>query len=209
MSATRKRRDGRATMDRVIEFARAELAEHGPVGFNLDRVIAASEVSRGSIYHHFGNRAGLITAVEAIDLLATYHEGNVATRRIVEEAASGDELLAWLSIAMQFGAGEDGRRARARRIATLAAAEQIPALREVLAENQRNGVDYYAATLQIARDRGLIEPILDLRAVANLIQSLLVGRALVDLLDDPDDDATWADAAVGAISHALGIISAH
>jgi AcrR family transcriptional regulator len=203
MGETRKRRDGRATMDRVVEFARAELAEHGPVGFNLDRVIAVSGVSRGSIYHHFGSRAGLVTAVEALDLLKAYRAGNDATRRVIEEATTGSALIDWLSVALEFGGGDDGRRSRARRIASLAAAEQIPALREVLSEYQTEGVAFYAETLEIARRRGLIDPVVPITGIANLIQSVLLGRALVDLLDDEAQDAAWAQAAVAAISAVL------
>ena len=190
-------------MDRVVEFARAELAEHGPVGFNLDRVIAVSGVSRGSIYHHFGSRAGLVTAVEALDLLKAYRAGNDATRRVIEEATTGSSLIDWLSVALEFGGGDDGRRSRARRIASLAAAEQIPALREVLSEYQTEGVAFYAETLEIARRRGLIDPVVPITGIANLIQSVLLGRALVDLLDDEAQDAAWAQAAVAAISAVL------
>lgn len=190
-------------MDRVVEFARAELAEHGPVGFNLDRVIAVSGVSRGSIYHHFGSRAGLVTAVEALDLLKAYRAGNDATRRVIEEATTGSALIDWLSVALEFGGGDDGRRSRARRIASLAAAEQIPALREVLSEYQTEGVAFYAETLEIARRRGLIDPVVPITGIANLIQSVLLGRALVDLLDDEAQEAAWAQAAVAAISAVL------
>lgn len=203
MSGTRKRRDGRATMERVTEFARAELAEHGPVGFNLDRVIAASGVSRGSIYHHFGNRAGVITAVEALDQLRTYRDGNDVTRKVIEEASTGSDVIDWVSLALRFGGGDDGRRTRARRVASLAAAEQIPALRDVLSEYQREGVAFYAETLEIARRRGLIDPVVPIAGIANLIQSVLLGRALVDLLDDDEQDSAWVEAAVAAISAVL------
>lgn len=203
MAEPRKRRDGRETMDRVVGFARAELTEHGPVGFNLDRVIAASGVSRGSIYHHFGSRAGVITAVEAADLLRVYRTGNEVTRGVIEQATSGTEIVDWLRTALEFGGAEDGRRTRSRRIATLAAAEQIPALREVIGEYQADGVAYYTETLGIARERGLIDPVVPLAGIANLIQSVLLGRALVDLLDDPEQDATWAETAVAAISAVL------
>ena len=139
MNAPRKRLDGRATMDRVVEFARAELAAHGPVDFNLDRVIAESGVSRGSIYHHFGSRAGLITAVEIDDLVNVYREANDVTRRAVESASSGRELLDLLALTFQLGANEIGRNSRSRRIATLVASENIPALHEFLRDRQREG----------------------------------------------------------------------
>ena len=203
VSSTRKRRDGQDTVDRVIRFARVELAEHGPVGFNLDRVIAASAVSRGSIYHHFGNRAGLITAVETMNLLSTYQAANQATRDIAERASSGSELIDWMSTILRVSASEEGRRGRSRRIATLAAADQIPALHSVLSKFQREGVDYYVDTLSIACERGLIDPAAPLSGIANLIQSLLLGRALVDLLDDADQDEAWVQAAIATLTSLL------
>ena len=203
MSSVRKRSDGRATMERVVEFARMELGQHGPVGFNLDRVIATSGVSRGSIYHHFGSRAGLITAVETADLILGYRESMDTTRRVVEGAGSGQELMGWVSAVLQIGSSPEARRARSRRIATLTAAEGIPALRELLSEYQREGMADYVDILTVACDRGLIAPRTSLPGVANLVQSLLVGRVLVDLLDDAEQDAAWVDTAYEVLVNAF------
>ena len=64
-----KRRDGLRTISRIVEFAAKELDEVGAVQFNLDRVIEKSGVSRGSVYHHFGDRDGLIVAVEVSEIV--------------------------------------------------------------------------------------------------------------------------------------------
>lgn len=203
MSSVRKRSDGRATMERVVDFARTELAERGAVGFNLDRVIASSGVSRGSIYHHFGSRAGVITAVETADLMVTYAVALDDTRRMVQEATSGSELMEWVSVTLRVGSSDFGRRARARRVATLAAAENIPALREFLRDKQREGVAIYVDILRLAQDRGLIAPRTSLEGVANFFQSIFVGRVLVDLLDDADQDSSWVVTVVAAIAAVL------
>ena len=203
MNAPRKRLDGRATMDRVVEFARAELAAHGPVDFNLDRVIAESGVSRGSIYHHFGSRAGLITAVEIDDLVTMYREANDVTRRAVESASSGRELLDLLALTFQLGANEIGRNSRSRRIATLVASENIPALHEFLRDRQREGIAYYVETLEIACSRGLLAPTMALDGIANLIQSLAVGRVLVDILEDDESDRVWVETTMALLRVAL------
>ena len=190
-------------MDRVVEFARAELAAHGPVDFNLDRVIAESGVSRGSIYHHFGSRAGLITAVEIDDLVTMYREANDVTRRAVESASSGRELLDLLALTFQLGANEIGRNSRSRRIATLVASENIPALHEFLRDRQREGIAYYVETLEIARSRGLLAPTMALDGIANLIQSLAVGRVLVDILEDDESDRVWVETTMALLRVAL------
>ena len=203
MASTRKRSDGRATMERVVDFARTELAEHGPVGFNLDRVIATSGVSRGSIYHHFGSRAGVITTVETTDLMATYAVALDDTRRIVQEAESGSELMDWVAVSLRVGGSDLGRRARARRIATLTAAEDIPALRDFLRDKQREGVEIYVDILRLAVERGLIAPATSLDGVAHFMQSIMVGRVLVDLVDDADQDEAWVVSTLAAVAALL------
>ena len=50
-------------MSRILEHARRELDEFGPVKFNIMRVIEESGVSKSLVYHHFGGRDGVISAV--------------------------------------------------------------------------------------------------------------------------------------------------
>jgi hypothetical protein len=45
-------------------------------------------------------------------------------------------------------------------------------------------------------DKGLIRPHEPLVGTADVIQSLLVGRILVDILNDEERDETWVRAAV-------------
>jgi AcrR family transcriptional regulator len=199
----RTRSDGRATRDLILKMARAELKQSGPVAFNLDRVIDASGVSRSSIYHHFGNRAGVITAAETAEMLSGFRQANEATREAVERATHGEEFIDFVRLAMQLGAGEKGRQARVRRIATLAAGEQIPALKEVLSEAQVEGMDAYVATLELAVARGLVDPLVPVRGVAHLIQSVLLGRVLVDLVEDQEIDGEWMEAVVTGVRELL------
>jgi AcrR family transcriptional regulator len=199
----RTRSDGRATRDLIVKVARDELKQSGPVAFNLDWVIETSGVSRSSIYHHFGNRAGVITAAETVEMLSDFRKANEATREAVENSANGEEFIDFVRMAFELGGGKKGRKTRARRIATLAAGEQIPALREVLSEAQVEGMDAYVATLELAVERGLVNPLVPVRGVAHLIQSVLLGRALVDLVDDPEIDAEWMETVVAGVRELL------
>jgi len=197
--ARRTRRDGRATIELVMRVAAEELNAAGPVAFNLDRVIETAGVSRSSIYHHFGSRAGLITAVEGSRMLEGFREANVATREVVQTVESGEQFFKFIEAVLVAGGGADAQATRSRRVASLAAAEQMPGLHELLRNAQQSGMKYYEETLQIAKDRGLIDPQVPLRGIANFIQSVLVGRALVDLLEDPTVDADWVTTAMVAL----------
>lgn len=199
----RTRRDGRATIELVMRVAAEELDAAGPVAFNLDRVIEAAGVARSSIYHHFGSRAGLITAVEGSRMLESFQEANVVTREVVQSVESGGQFLEFIEMVLTLGAGPEAQATRSRRVASLAAAEQMPGLGQLMRDAQRSGMEYYEETLQIAVDRGLIDPQVPLRGIANFIQSVLVGRTLVDLLEDPEADGDFVVTTLEALRAVL------
>lgn len=202
-AARRTRRDGRATVELIMRVAAEELDTAGSVAFNLDRVIEAAGVSRSSIYHHFGSRAGLITAVEGARMLESFQEANVMTREVVRSVESGEQFFEFIEMVLALGGGVDAQVTRSRRVASLAAAEQIPGLHDLMRDAQRSGVAYYEETLEVAKARGLIDPQVPLRGIANFIQSVLVGRTLVDLLEDPEADADWVAATMESLRNLL------
>jgi AcrR family transcriptional regulator len=191
-----KRSDGLRTISRIVEFAAKELDEVGAVQFNLDRVIEKSGVSRGSVYHHFGDRDGLIVAVEVSEIVQILTSGNERMRRLFSESSSGEEIIKGMEAAIRAGTQGKGRNYRRRRIASLATAQHSPAIAEALADLQLKETDYWAATLNIGAERGLIRPFEPLLGTADVIQSLLVGRILVDLLEDDSRDNLWIASAV-------------
>lgn len=59
------RQRGTDTAGRLLEAALAVHASHGTGGVTVPAVLAASGVSAGSLYHHFGSIEGLIAALYA------------------------------------------------------------------------------------------------------------------------------------------------
>ncbi|MFC7309507.1 TetR/AcrR family transcriptional regulator [Streptomyces monticola] len=58
-----KQQRGEATADRLLTTALRVYAEAGQQGFTVNAVTAASGVSLGSLYHHFGSFDGLAAAL--------------------------------------------------------------------------------------------------------------------------------------------------
>ena len=191
-----KRSDGLRTISKIVEFAAKELDEVGAVQFNLDRVIEKSGVSRGSIYHHFGDRDGLIVAVEVSETVQILTSGNERMRRLFSEAHSGEEIIQGIESAIRAGDRGRGRNYRRRRIAGLATAQHSSAIAQALAEVQVSETAYFVETLRIGIDKGFIQPCEPLVGTADVIQSLLVGRILVDILNNEERDETWVLAAI-------------
>ena len=191
-----KRSDGLRTISKIVEFAAKELDEVGAVQFNLDRVIEKSGVSRGSIYHHFGDRDGLIVAVEVSETVQILTSGNERMRRLFSEAHSGEEIIQGIESAIRAGDRGSGRNYRRRRIAGLATAQHSPAISKALAEVQVSETAYFVETLRMGANKGHIQPCEPLVGTADVIQSLLVGRILVDILNDDERDESWVLAPV-------------
>ena len=180
-------------MAKVIEHAQAELDDVGAVKFNILRVIENAGVSRSSVYHHFGGRDGVIAAVEVDRLIREMKGLNDAVRNLVSVAAAAEDVFEAIRVVLTAAGTPEGRRQRTRRLQVMVAALDIPLLAETLREEQADGDRHMAATLGIASERGLIEPVHNPLGTAHMISSLFIGRAIVDVIGDPQADADWVD----------------
>jgi AcrR family transcriptional regulator len=78
------------TRARVLDAAWQRALEHGPSGVSVKDIAAAAGVSRQLIYFHYGNRAGLLTA------MARHRDESSDFARAVAARAPLEELLrAW------------------------------------------------------------------------------------------------------------------
>lgn len=188
----RTRADGRETAQKILQFAEQELMTSGLVNFNLDRVIEASGVSRSSVYHHFGGREGVIAAVETEYIRASLDAGMTTMEQMLLNASSGEEAFALVELGVLVSGSDAQKEARRRRISTLAITPSSPATRNLLSQLQAEGTARLATLIRDLRDKGMCIPVEPIDGSAHLIQSMLLGRILVDILDDPEAEAAWA-----------------
>ena len=191
----RTRSDGRETAQKILHFAEQELTSAGLVNFNLDRVIEASGVSRSSVYHHFGGREGVIAAVETEYLRASLESGMSEMEQMLMNVSSGEEAFALVEIGVLISGSDSQKATRRRRISTLAMTPNSPATKKLMSEWQASGTARFAKLIRDLRDKGLCNPVEPIDGSAHLIQSILLGRILVDILDDPEAEAAWAKSA--------------
>ena len=201
--APKKRADGLKTIEKILAAAESEMSEHGLANFNLDRVIESSGVARSSVYHHFGGRDAVIAAVETSRTMRSLERGMAEFEAALENMTTGEEAFQLIDLGMRVFRSPENRQLRGRRISSLAAAHSASAIREVLSKDQEWGSRQLARLLEKVRDRGLADPIEPLLGLAYVIQSMLVGRILVDISDDPELDKEWEDAAIATLRMAL------
>ena len=89
-----------ARRGQILDGARACFARHGFEGATVRRLEEATGLSRGAIFHHFGDKDGLFLALathdseRVADLVA--QKGLVEVMRALVAASSGDTTPGWL-----------------------------------------------------------------------------------------------------------------
>lgn len=180
-------------MEKVLEFASQELDEVGAVKFNILNVINKSGVSRSSVYHHFGDRDGLIGAVELTRLFREVSELNDSIRFVTDNATSVPDVLELIRAVLVEAGSPKGVQLRSRRIALLAISQNIPMMAEKLSQCLREGDTHIAESLRIAERRGIIRPLANPEGIAHLISSLFLGRTMVDVINSPEANKDWIE----------------
>lgn len=93
----KERADAARNRRAILDATAALLAEHGPEAVTMDRVAAAAGVGKGTIFHRFGSRAGLLhemVAESAVTLMSAVTDGPPP---LGPGAPAGDRLLAFFA----------------------------------------------------------------------------------------------------------------
>ena len=188
-----------STRQRLIEFALIELDKNGLSGFDLDDLLEKSKISKGSLYHHFGSKNGLITAAEVHLLLATYDEGNRLLRLLIENTKNADEFASHMELMVRTATNKESEESRRRRVRALALAQHNPALAKEIKRSQIEGSNYLADTMQIAVDKGWLRPDINVKAFSYWQQGMFFGHKLLDITDEDDLKDPWNEIAIIAL----------
>jgi len=160
-----KRIDGLETIEILVAAAEEELAAVGSVRFNLARVLKKSGISKSSAYHHFGDRDGIIAAVELRHLLGDIRAANLYIRNLIESAADAQSAMSVVAGLIVYSGGAEGMRSRVRRASTIVSAQSSPAMSNVLRDSQRDMAVFLAKLSKSRSIGGSFRPVFLLTAL--------------------------------------------
>lgn len=195
-----KQARAQSTIDLLIEEADKAIRAGGESAVRIQELSRITKVSIGSIYHHFGDRDGLIRAAYVHNFrLEIQHEIN-RVRSFMERMHSAkelsehyDQMLAYLSQYFQ-------KYPVVARAATIGSATGRPLLREALIEVQTELIDSLTEVMQLLKDRGMLKDHLDARATAVVLLGMLHGRIIAELDNTPVDSERWNETMLTAFS---------
>jgi AcrR family transcriptional regulator len=195
-----KQQRARPTVEALINATIDELREHGPSGLRQDRVLAASGIAQGSLYHHFGSRDGLIDAAYATVFTRATERVVERVRSALEQSSNIDDLTARLIEIVEYLIGEDHDEARRDAVSVLAAATTRPSLAALVDAEQRRITGDVADIIAELQRFGIVSAQLDPSSVATFIQAFSLGQIVITIDNASPEFATWRATVFAALS---------
>ncbi len=118
---SRKQREIRDRNDLILKVAREILVARGYTGLTMERIAAATEYSKGTIYQHYGNKEEIVLALA----VATAHKRSEMFERAAMFAGRPRERMAAVGEAADLFIAHFPDHFRSEQIARSAVAEKI------------------------------------------------------------------------------------
>jgi AcrR family transcriptional regulator len=181
----------RTTRERVLAVALEQLDAGGEAAVRVDLISTESGVSIGSIYHHFGDREGVIAAAQLRRFSLNTEAGMDAFLAHVEGNADAAGFRAALLGATTAGDAEQRRAGRWQLLSVLASTVGRPELEQEIAEVQTRINARLETWIRDQQRRGIVRDDLDAHAIIALLWSWKLGFAMNDLDGGGVTDETW------------------
>ena len=194
-----KSRRGRATIEKLLEVTISELDRVGLAEIDLDSLLRKSKISKGSLYHHFGSKNGLLAAAEAQQFMKYLKREGETFRELIEDCKSKQKFVDLVADVMKITRLEANIDFRKKRVRAIAMSFNDETLAQVLKNAQIEVTEYLAGSFQIAKDRGWVKPDTDLMALSYWIQGVFIGHIMLDITEQTEHEEAWSEVAFQAL----------
>ena len=194
-----KSRRGRATIEKLLEVTISELDRVGLAEIDLDSLLRKSKISKGSLYHHFGSKNGLLAAAEAQQYMKYLRREGETFRRLIENCETKQKFVDLVVGVMKITRLESNLDFRKKRVRAIAMSFNDETLAQVLRNAQIDVTQYLAGSFQIAKNRGWVKPDTDLMALSYWIQGVFIGHIMLDITEQTEHEEAWSEVAFQAL----------
>ena len=196
-------KQGRAkeTVALVIDAARRAMRTAGETAVRVQEISSETGVSIGSIYHHFGDREGLIRAAYVRQFTESVSADIERLKTWSATLTSTDDLRARYEDMVEFLTNYFEMMPVAERAAIVGSAVSRADLRAAIAESHTKLTDGLTEVMQNLANAGILKQHIAPRAAAQVILGLLHGRVLTEIDNDKSISLNqWIRTALSAFS---------
>jgi AcrR family transcriptional regulator len=160
-------------------------------------------VTAPSLYHHFGNREGLMVEAQAQRFLRSIRMDLPVLLSAINNSSTVADLQHVVKLAVSYRGDNSRINQRLQRLNALGGAYARPELAARIVEAHETMVREVATALRPFQDRGLIRADIDLEMVVAFYNGALLGGLLVELEPSELDANKWDVIMIDAMNHVL------
>lgn len=191
--------------DALLDRAIAVIEEHGEAGVRTHAIAADCGVTAPVLYRLFGDREGLIVAAQAERYRRSYalDQAGIGAelRRRVARCLTREDLIDSIRWFVAAALSPDRHDAVLGRIDVLGSCVTRPALREAVAQVEREMLADVIQVFEVAREHGWLRPTFAGESVAAIWHGLVLGSYIPAIAPDALDITDWAKAATESMLH--------
>lgn len=180
------------TQVRLIETVSDMLDSSTPYDILIEKVLAESGVSRGSLYYHFGDFPALVEQTLIIRFSQGVDETTRRMREAVDAASSAEDFWDRMRALNEFAQNPEFAPRRAERARVLGMAGGNERFADLLAIEQDRLNTEMTEVIVEAQSKGWVRAEVSPHAVALFLQAYTLGRALDDVADEKVQPADWS-----------------
>ena len=175
----------------LVETAIRLLSLEPPVDVTIELILTESNISRGSLYHHFEDFDELIE-VAHVERYTAYVDTSIALlTKVMRSAKSRDQLVSQVREVTILTQGRKLRSNRFNRIQTLALASKSPRMEKALAIEQDRLTATIADLYREVLEKGWGNEKLSPSVIGVMIQAYSLGKVVDDFSPQPMNPEDW------------------
>ena len=184
-------RDTHPTKVHLTEAAATLIDELGSQGFTVEQLLEKSNISKGSLYHHFEDFHDVIMQAQVLRFARYVEEDIAALTNVLLASTSREDMFGRLDQISR--ATHDPARSvrRADRIEILAGARHSEKMKNALGPTQARLTGAIADLVREMKAKEFISENLDPGSVAVFIQAYSLGLTVNDVSNEPIDLEEW------------------
>ena len=186
------------TRERLLEVAIEMVEAGGEAALRVDEVAKRAGFTKPVVYHYFGDREGLVVAVQTERYRRSMQYGLVDLGDEAQRCESVDEFVDLVNRWFRFFFSPEGAKRRAFRIDVLGSAVSRPELSAAVEQANTAQAKGVAALAHLAQERGWMPKRFDPDAVGIWFTGLILSRHLVEMNPDAFDEQAWDDLTLSA-----------
>jgi AcrR family transcriptional regulator len=195
------------TKEKLIATMVSLMDEHALSTIQVDDVLRESNVSKGSLYHHFENFEELVESALIARFAGSVDISIELVAAAVNDARSAEEFVAKIIEVTTVTQGRNRSKFRLERARVIGLSVNSPALLTALEIEQDRLTAAMADIVREGQEKGWVNKTFDAKTIAVFMQAYTIGRVIDDVAskDQHIDSGDWNDVVNEAVKSLLTV----